>query len=163
MPRSSCHSHQYGLTMVETIVAILLVTSCVIGIASIYAQRQNIARGGRLHERAVELAQQIATQIRQDNNVKNNFETTLGATCNSKLSQSDSATNVVACWQDAVEQELTNGSARISLDRNTVPAQYVIVVSWSEPRTGTASYVLRVSPGTSNQLATSSDAARAAG
>ncbi len=140
-------AHQRGLTMVETIVAILLITSCVIGIAAIYAQRQNIARGGRLHERAVELAQEIAGHIRQDANVKNNFETTLGATCSSELSKSDNATNIVACWQDTVEQDLTNGSARISLDRNTVPAQYIIVVSWSEPRTGTASYVLRVTPG----------------
>jgi hypothetical protein len=152
--------------MVEIIVALLLITSCVIGIAAIYAQRQNIARGGRLHERAVELAQQIAGHIRQDGNTGNNFETKLGATCNSELSKSDNATNLVACWQDSVEQDLTNGSARISLDRNTVPAQYVIVVSWSEPRTGTASYVLRVTPGSATAptvKTTDSDAARAAG
>lgn len=157
---------QRGLTMVETIVAILLITSCVIGIAAIYAQRQNIARGGRLHERAVELAQQIADYIRQSNNARNNFETLLGATCNAELGNSGSATNLVACWQDTVEQDLSNGSARISLDRNTVPAQYVIVVSWSEPRTGTASYVLRVTPGSvlaPPAKTTDSGVARAAG
>lgn len=151
----------------ETIVAVLLVASCVIGIAAIYAQRQNIARGGRLHARAVELAQQIATKITANTNVKNNFETALGATCNTKPSQADNATNLVACWQDTVEQELTDGSARVSLDRSTVPAQYVIVVSWSEPRSGTASYVLRVNSAGANQAdkpATTDPAAtRAAG
>lgn len=157
---------QRGLTLVEIIVAALIVGSCVIGIAAIYAQRQNIARGGRLHTRAVELAQQIATQIRLDGNIKHNFETALGATCNTKPNHPDNVTNAVACWQDAVEQELTNGSARISLDRNTLPAQYVIVVSWSEPRTGTASYVLRVTPGpateTTPTVTTGSDVARVA-
>src|SRR5690242_18807202 len=80
MPIAKRLARQHGLTMVETIMAILLVASCVIGIAAIYAQRQNIARGGRLHERAVELAQEIAGHIRQDANIQNNFETTLGAT-----------------------------------------------------------------------------------
>jgi type IV pilus assembly protein PilV len=156
---------QRGITLLETIIAMLLVTSGVIGIAAIYAQRQNIARGGHVHQRAVELAQQMAAHIRQDANPKNNFETTLGATCKSTSAKSDGATNQVACWQDEIEQELTDGTARISLDRNAVPAQYVIVVSWSEPRTGTASYVLRVAPASSAKRAATvnSAATRAAG
>lgn len=167
-------ARQRGVTLVEVIVAILLIASCTIGIAAIYAQRQNIARGGRLHERAVELAQQIAIAIRDNSDSKSNFETALGNTCNTEASQSKDTTtnkasntaNTVACWQDRVEQELTNGSANISLDRNTVPAQYIIVVSWSEPRSGTASYVLRVTPGPADKraapVATTGDAARAA-
>jgi Tfp pilus assembly protein PilV len=157
---------QHGATLVEVIVAILLLASCVIGIAAIYAQRQNIARGGREHEHAVELAQQIATSIRQASNGKDNFETALGATCDSKLSKLDPTANLVACWQDSVEKELTDGSARISLDRSTVPEQYVIVVSWSEPHNGTASYVLRVAAGSGDKAATAiagSGATRAAG
>ncbi len=159
---------QRGLTLVETIVATLIVASCVIGIAAIYAQRQNIARGGRLHTHAVELATSIAHEIAVSDDSKANFETTLGTTCTTgeqkgKQARIDSATNKVACWQDRVEQELTNGSARITLDRNAVPAQYIIVVSWSEPRTGTASYVSRVVPGsTSTPSLNVADAARAA-
>lgn len=155
-----------GITLVEVIMALLLAVSCVIGIAAIYAQRQNIARGGREHDRAAQLARQMAASIR-DGGDKDNFETALGASCNSKLSKSDPATNTVACWQDQVEQELTNGSARISLDRSAVPAQYVIVVSWSEPRSGTASYVLRVVPGSGRNATVTPgaapDATRAAG
>ena len=168
--------HQ-GVTLVEVVVALLLVASCTIGIATIYAQRQNIARGGRLHEHAIELAQQLAATIRDNSDGKRNFETRLGNTCKTPPKEStdklnaqlqangSSAANTVACWQDRVEQELTNGSATISLDRNTVPAQYIIVVSWSEPRSGTASYVLRVTPGSGKPEtpATTDAAARAAG
>lgn len=172
---SSSHTRtQRGLTLVETIVALLLIASITIGIAAIYAQRQNIARGGRLHARAVELAQQMATSIGENGDGKTNFETTLGATCNLPSTpaggaagkKTNSAVNTVACWQDMVEQELTNGSANISLDRATVPAQYIIVVSWSEPRSGTASYVLRVTPGSIKPATAASkpvDVARAAG
>lgn len=165
---------QAGLTLVETIVALLLLASCTIGIAAIYAQRQNIARGGRLHEHAVELAQQMAASIRESSDGAANFETTLGATCNNNSSQpspsskkkTSQTVNVVACWQDTVEQELANGSANISLDRSSVPAQYIIIVSWSEPRSGTASYVLRATPGAGKPETASPkpvDAARAAG
>jgi Tfp pilus assembly protein PilV len=133
---------QSGLTLIEGIFAVLILASCVIGITTLYTQRQNIARGGRLHESAVALAQEMANTIRNDTS-KHNYETTLGARCDHKTGLAQ-VTNLVACWQDQVEQELTNGSARISLDRSSLPAQYVIIVSWSEPRTGTASYVLRV-------------------
>lgn len=149
-----------GITLRKNILIALFMTSCVIGIASLYAQRQNIVRGGRLHERAVQLAQEIAAKIRIDANIKHNYETILGANCDPKSSKTGNATAIVACWQDKVEQQLTNGSARIWLDHTTLPAQYVIIVSWSEPKTGTASYVLRV---TQASVTTEGAATRAAG
>jgi Tfp pilus assembly protein PilV len=167
-------NQQSGVTLLDTIVALLLLASCTIGIAAIYAQRQNIARGGRLHEHAVKLAQQMATTIEENSDAATNFETTLGATCDEQPSKAtrnskkktNHAVNIVACWQDSVEQDLTNGTANISLDRTSVPAQYVIIVSWSEPRSGTASYVMRVTPGSANAAAVlpkPGDAAHAAG
>jgi Tfp pilus assembly protein PilV len=176
MLKTLIRTHQSGVTLLDTVVALLLIASFTIGIAAIYAERQNIARGGRLHEHAVKLAQQMANAIR-DNDGSINFETTLGATCDDKSNQNKSTqsskggnkknnrgVNVVACWQDSVEQDLTNGTANISLDRTSLPAQYVIIVSWSEPRSGTASYVLRVTPGSSKAEPTKPvDAARAAG
>lgn len=152
-----------GITLIEVVTALLLLASAVIGVAAIYAQQQNIARGSREHELAITLAREIAAHIRTGNE-KDNYETALGVNCNSKLGKSNPSANLVACWQDKVQDELTDGSARISLDRSTVPPQYVIVVSWSEPRTGTASYVLRVSANTltTNELK-NSGAVRAAG
>jgi Tfp pilus assembly protein PilV len=183
MPNTPPQSNrQSGITLLDTIVALLLIASCTIGIAAIYAERQNIARGGRLHEHAVKLAQQMANAIRDNKDGSTNFETTLGATCDDTSNQNKSnqkksdrsgkgsnkknnrGVNVVACWQDSVEQDLTNGTANISLDRTSLPAQYVIIVSWSEPRSGTASYVLRVTPGSGKtEPAKPVDAARAAG
>lgn len=136
---------QFGLTLLEVIVAALLLSSCVIGIAAIYAQHDKTVRGGKLHARAVARAKEMAGYMRAESDPKISFETVIGATCDAKPKPSNqNATNVVACWQNRVETELTNGSAYIALDRNSIPPQYVITVSWSEPRSGTASYVLRV-------------------
>ncbi|MGD9842637.1 MAG: hypothetical protein AB7F79_12115 [Steroidobacteraceae bacterium] len=143
--------HQSGLTLIESILALLILASCVIGIAALYAQRQNQAHDGNLHKRAIQLAQEIAAQIRSDTTTKHSYATVLGATCDAKSDKPENTTNLVACWQDQVEQQLTNGSARISVDRTTLPEQYVIIVSWSEPRSGTASYVLRVTPATTTE------------
>jgi type II secretory pathway pseudopilin PulG len=150
------NSSQSGLTLIESILAMLILAGCVFGVAALYTPQQSKAHRGYLHEQAVQLSLAIAEKIRSDS--KGNYETTLGASCDSKADGSALAKNIVACWQDEIEQKLTNGSGRISLDKTTLPAQYVIVVSWSEPRTGTASYVLRVTP-----AATAAVATRAAG
>lgn len=143
MQRTTTHDSQFGFTLVEAVLAVLLLGSSIIGIAAIYAQHDKTVRGGKLHARAVALAGEMAAHMRAEHNPKFSFETMLGMTCDSKAAM-NVPTNYVACWQNRVETDLTNGSARISLDRSNIPPQYVITVSWSEPRSGTASYVLRV-------------------
>jgi len=136
---------QFGFTLVEAIVAVLLLSSCVIGIAAIYAQHDKAVRGGKLHAHAVQLATEMAGHMRAETDPKVSFETAIGTTCEPEPKQGKETTsNIVVCWQNRVESELTNGTAYITLDRSSIPPEYVIEVSWSEPRYGTASYVLRV-------------------
>jgi hypothetical protein len=118
-------------------------TSCVIGIAAIYAQRNHGLRGGKLHAIAAQLSDHMAALIRSEKGQNAVFETGLGHSCNVSQSLPD-IDNEVACWQDDVARDLSNGSARIVLDNSTVPAQYIITISWTDPRSGTASYVQRV-------------------
>jgi Tfp pilus assembly protein PilV len=131
---------QRGMSLIQGVLAVLLVASLVIGIATIYAGSENTARGGRLHRDAVELADRMAEQIRRGD-PHADFETRIGVTCSKTK---DAIEQAVACWQEQVATQLTNGSSGIALDTSTTPAEYVITVNWSEPRTGTASYVMRV-------------------
>ncbi len=135
--------HSRGLTLIETIIGLLLMAGCVIGIAAIYAQHEHSLHGGYLHATAAELSERMAALIRNEKDKSASFETGLGHACNSSQSIPD-VENEVACWQDDVARELSNGTARITLDGSTVPAQYIITISWTDPRTGTASYVQRV-------------------
>ncbi len=132
-----------GLTLIEVIIGLLLLASCGIGVAAIYAQQEHSLRGGRLHAVAAKLSDNIAVLIHREHDRSVNFETGLGHTCNNSQSLHDSE-NEIACWQEDVARKLPNGSARITLDSNTAPPQYIITISWTDPRTGTASYVQRV-------------------
>ena len=132
-----------GLTLIEIIIGLLLAISCIIGITAIYAQQQHSLRKSGLHATAEDLSQQMAALIRNEKDKSASFETGLGHACNIAQSIPD-VENEVACWQDDVARELSNGSARIMLDNSTTPAQYVITISWTDPRSGTASYVQRV-------------------
>ena len=133
---------RFGITLSESILVALLLVACAIGIGLLLTQVKNILGGGKLHTQAVQLANEIAEQIKNETN--QNYESTLGASCDGKTKQATTTSNKVACWQDKVQQQLSNGSSKIYLDRTIQPAQYVIIVSWSEPSTGTASYILRV-------------------
>ena len=137
---------RFGLSLTDTILAALLLLSCMVGIAMVYVQSQNMMHGTRLHSRAINLAYEMALQIGNEKNLKQNYESTSGASCDKKSSLITKASNIVACWQEKAQQQLSNGSSEIYLDRSVRPAQYVIVVNWSEPSTGTASFVLRVTP-----------------
>jgi len=131
------------LTVGQTVMGLLSMALCVAGIGAIYAKHNDALRGGRLHATAAQLSNQMALMISDRKNAGATFETGLGHACNTAQSIPD-VENDVACWQDDVAHELSNGSARIVLDTSTVPAQYVITISWTDPRTGTASYVQRV-------------------
>ena len=134
---------QHAFTLLEVVLALLLISSVTIGIAALYQHSDQVAHGSHLHEEAENLARRIAGEIRQHGDVRGNYETRIGQTCKSSDKQAASV-HRVACWQEEVAARLTNGSSHIMLDTHFDPATYVIEVSWSEPGTGTASYVLQV-------------------
>ena len=139
----------HRVSLIEAIIGLVLMASCFFGIAAIYAQRDHRI-GGSLHATAAGLSDQMAAIIRNETDTAANFETGLGHTCNSAQSIPD-VDNEVACWQDDVARELSNGNARIVLDTSIVPPQYIITISWTDARTGTASYVQRVQAPNSKQ------------
>ncbi len=143
------YSRQQAFTLLEAILAVLIVTSVGIGIAALYVRSDKLAHGDKLHQRAVELTNTMAEQIRAHGDIRGNYETHIGQTCTSTTQARDKNSQTfvahqVACWQEQVATQLANGSSRITLDARIMPPAYVIEVSWSEPRTGTASYVVRV-------------------
>ena len=132
-----------GLTLIEVIIGLLLIASCIIGIAAIYAQHEHSLRGGTSHHVAARLSDEMASLIQRQPDTSTNYETGLGHTCDATQDINNTA-NEVACWQDKVARELSNGTALITLDSNSIPENYVITISWTDQYIGTASYVRRV-------------------
>lgn len=145
--RPFTHKHAYGFTIIEILVALLVVSAGIIGVAALYADRVHANTEAELHVHAVKLAEEMATRITANQAGRIGYLGTIGVICDKaakpKLAQ-DAAAIEASCWQDEVEQELPSGLGSITRDTTTNPIAYVVAVSWSAPESGTASYVLRV-------------------
>jgi type IV pilus assembly protein PilV len=137
----------HGFTIIEIIVALLVMSAGVIGIAALYVDRVHANVDAELHARAVKLAEQIAARISSNTAGRIGYIGTIGVVCDKaakpKLLQ-DAAAIEASCWQDEVEEQLPSGIGSITRDTTTNPIAYVVAVSWSAQGSGTASYVLRV-------------------
>jgi type IV pilus assembly protein PilV len=141
------HQRPHGFTIIEIIVALLVVSAGIIGVAALYMDRVHANAEAELHVRAVKLAEEIAARITANQAGRIGYIGTIGVVCDKnakpKLAQ-DAAAIEASCWQDEVEEQLPSGLGSISRDTTTNPIAYVVAVSWSAPESGTASYVLRV-------------------
>ncbi|MBC7985010.1 MAG: hypothetical protein H7Y02_14275 [Candidatus Obscuribacterales bacterium] len=155
-------SKQCGLTLPETLAALVALAIVILSIASVYLERSRAVPGLALRQEAHDLASELAARI--ESNMANAardgsaivfYENPVGVLCRPELKPGlrsnpkapqphDIAANEVACWQAQVNERLPSGAGAISLDSISVPAAYIITVSWSQPGVRTASYVLRV-------------------
>jgi type IV pilus assembly protein PilV len=139
--------HQRGLTLTETVTALVLLAIGVLCIATLYLERSQAAPAVLLHSKASRLAQEMMEHIRARQPSQVHYENPVGVLCNPRLADASpqvSATNEIACWQSKVAETLPNGTGAIAHDSQSRPPAYLITVSWSPPDRGTASYLLRV-------------------
>ncbi len=136
-----------GFTVIETLVALLLLGTCIIGIAALKAERVRPNDSSEQHAHAVALTKQVIQLIQSQHDPAIHFETTVGLVCEQQLKSPNAerlAANALACWQDKVEAELPNGTGAVSLDSKPTPPVYTITVNWSEPEIGARSYMRRL-------------------
>ena len=145
--RSSLARSNRGFSVLEILVALIVIGVGVIGVAALYTEGVNNTARTDLRTIAAELAESIAERIRMNEAGRSGYARVMGIVCNpsAKPKGADRQAELeAACWQDRVEQRLPNGSGTITRDAATTPATYVIAVSWTVPNAGTASYVIRV-------------------
>jgi type IV pilus assembly protein PilV len=136
-----------GLTLTETLTALVLLAIGVLCIATLYMERSQAAPAVLLHSKANRLAQEMRERMRTQYAAPVHFENPVGVLCNPRLvdvTPQVLATNDIACWQSKVAETLPNGSGAIARDSQSLTPAYLITVSWSPPDRGTASYLLRV-------------------
>jgi len=148
---------QHGLTLTETLTALVVLGIGVLCIATVYLERTQAAPAVLLHSKASRLATEMATQMRTHDAAQVHFENPVGVVCSEqpeKATAQQRAINQVVCWQDKIAATLPNGSGAIAFDSESIPKAYLITVSWSPPNSSTASYLLRVElPQPARQLA----------
>lgn len=139
---------QNGFTLVEALVALLVLSIGMLGIAALYVESLRAGRTALLRTSAVNLAADMADRIRANRAGGLAYEGAAGVLCNPGLgfaAPADQALNEVACWQDTVAASLPNGIGTVDVDDATIPTTYTITVSWGEVgQAVAASYVMRL-------------------
>jgi type IV pilus assembly protein PilV len=145
-----------GFSIVEALVALVVLSVGMLGIAALYVESLRAGRSAVYHTQAVNLAADMADRIRANRGAgaaawqlpANGAPTLQGCVngalnCNpGQLAQDDQAR-----WLLAIQNQLPGDGAAtpdgtIAVDAAAVPNQYTITVTWSEPGNEQLSYTL---------------------
>lgn len=135
-PRIGRRLSATGFTLIETMVALLVLSVGLLGIAALHAQA--LAASGVAINRsvAVSLAGNMADRIRANREARAAYEGAAGDNgCDSgaDCSVAEMAAHDLFVWANELAQSLPGGSGTVEVDTGVNPARYVVAVSWDEP------------------------------
>jgi len=147
------HGAQSGFSLVEALVALLVLSIGMLGIAALYVESLRSGRTALLRTQAVTLAGDMADRIRANRSGRDAYEAAItssevnaacepgGGGCTTEaLARHDKAV-----WLGTLEEALPGAVGTVEFDGATAPATYTITVSWSEPgQDEGSSYQLRI-------------------
>ena len=118
-------SRARGFTLVEALVALVVLSIGMLGIAALYVETLRASRSALVRTEAVSLAADLADRIRA-NRVPANAYTGTG--------QNALATADLLAWNAAIAAQLPGGTGAVRFRAGTAatPSQYTILVSWTE-------------------------------
>jgi type IV pilus assembly protein PilV len=136
---------QRGFGLVESLVALVVVSVGMIGIAVLYGQGLSASRTALNRTQAVNLAADMADRIRANRRGGASYE---GAGGDNDCDADDCTTAELAAhdvweWEAQVEALLPGGAGTVEYE-GTTPPTYTINVQWQEPVGGTQDVELAV-------------------
>jgi type IV pilus assembly protein PilV len=136
---------QDGFTLVEVLVALIVLSIGMLGIAAMYVESLRASRSAILRTQAVALASDLADRIRANRAAGSTYtEAAPAAPCPAGVSATTIAQRDLCEWQVAIDQALpgANGDVVRENATATAPATYTVRVTWEESGV-TASYQVR--------------------
>lgn len=132
-PRSS-----RGFTLVEVLIALIIMSVGMLGIASLYVQSMQAGRTSLLRHNAVTLAGDVADRIRANRTAGDVYEDPAGAdhdciTGDTNCSAPQMAMQDILIWKRQAQDTLPNGDVLIGYNSLATPPTYTIQVTWDEP------------------------------
>jgi type IV pilus assembly protein PilV len=128
---------QSGFSLVEALVALIVISVGMIGIAALYGQGLRASSTALYRTQAVNLAADMADRIRANRAGTTAYEGAAGdrncdAGDNNDCDPADMAAHDLWLWQAQVVAQLPGGVGAVSVD-TTTPPTYDISVSWQDP------------------------------
>lgn len=137
------NKRQRGFSLVEVLIALVVMSVGMLGIAGLYVQGMQAGRTSMLRHHAVTLAGDIADRIRANPTAAGAYDHRANATGtdNSCVSGGISCTpaqmaaNDIFVWQAQADATLPAGDVDVTFNAalGGVPNTYVILVTWTEP------------------------------
>lgn len=135
---------QHGFTLIETMVALVVLSVGMMGIAAMYGEGLTAGRGALLRGQAVDLAADMADRIRSNRLAGAAYA---GAAANNHCDPEhppvanctpvQMAAHDLYVWNQQIDQTLPGGAGNVAYDNSTTPATYTISLSWTETGQGT--------------------------
>jgi type IV pilus assembly protein PilV len=142
---------QRGFSLVESMVALVVLSVGLLGIAALYVSALRFSRNALLRSDAVTLAGDMADRIQANASGGSAYALAAGATnaavsacATNGCTATQMATTDKAQWKALLAQALPAGTGTIAVDTTTTPTTYTITVNWTEPNVGAQSYRLSV-------------------
>ena len=126
-----------GFTLVEVLVALVIMSVGMLGIAGLYVHSMQAGRTSMFRHHAVTLVGDVADRIRANPRA---FAAYAGGGANNNcVSGGIDCTNVqmaandIFLWQQQAAEYLPGGNVGIVFDNGVIPPSYEITVTWNEP------------------------------
>lgn len=129
------HRQQRGFSLVEVLIALVIMSVGMLGIAGLYVQSMQAGRTSMFRHAAVTLASDVADRIRANPMAAADYENDgvdrgcVGSDCN----QTEMAEHDIFLWQAQADGTLPNGDVDVDFDNSVNPPLYTITISWDEP------------------------------
>ena len=136
--KSSISPSQRGFSLVEVLVALIIMSVGMLGIASLYVQSMQAGRTSLFRHNAVTLAGDVADRIRANRTAGATYATAVGVDggCiagGTNCSALQMALQDILVWQTQAANTLPNGAVVVEFDGGVTPPEYTIRITWDEP------------------------------
>lgn len=127
-----------GFSLIEVLIALIVLSVGMLGIAGLYVQSLQAGRTSVFRHNAVTLAGDVADRIRANPSAGATYAAGVGADKNCvnggiDCSPADMAQHDINLWEQQADRSLPNGTVQINLDESVAPPIYEIIVTWDEP------------------------------
>jgi type IV pilus assembly protein PilV len=131
------NKRQHGFSLVEVLIALIIMSVGMLGIAGLYVQSMQAGRTSMFRHHAVTMAGDVADRIRANPRAgvayvgfgADNGCVATGNNCN----EAAMAANDIFLWDEQVTDSLPGGSVSVAYDDTATPPEYTIRIDWVEP------------------------------
>jgi type IV pilus assembly protein PilV len=136
--KNGINTTQRGFSLVEVLVALIIMSVGMLGIAGLYVQSMQAGRTSILRHNAVTLAGDVADRIRSNPRAGNAYTDPNGADngCVNggvNCTEAEMAEHDILLWKIQADDTMPNGLVTITFDNAVNPPDYTIAITWDEP------------------------------